>query len=174
MLVGRIVYIQDRLVGGEGEAVRQGEVLHQPVEGPVRGDAVYAIARLLFSWDGLGPPIRGPRHTWGARLDGVGRVGEVYRAVRLHHDVVGAVEPLAFEPLSQNRAGAVVRDAGHATAAVLRRQNPALAVQGQAIGVPRGVGRQLRALRQAAPAHDTLVGNIAEEQGGPTPHRPFR
>src|SRR5213076_1679746 len=59
------------------------------------------------------------------------------------------------------------------TTVVLGYQHLAVTVQGQPIGAPRGVGGQFRALRQAAPAYDPLVGNIAEEQGGAPPHRPF-
>ena len=122
---------------------------------------------------GARPPAGRPRHAWRAGLDGVGRVGEVDDAVGLDHDIVGTVEPLALELLCQDRAGAVVRDAAHAAAIVLRRQHLALAIQGQTIGHARGIGGQLRALRQAAPAHDPLIRNVAEEQGGTTPHWPF-
>jgi hypothetical protein len=56
---------------------------------------------------------------------------------------------------------------------VLGRQHLPLAIQGQAIGHARRIRGELRALRQAAPAHDPLIGNIAEEEGGAPPHRPF-
>ena len=162
MLVGRIVDVQDRLVGREGQAVRQGEVVHQQVEGPVRCDTVHAIARLLFARDGRGPPVRRPWHAWRAGLDGVGRVGEVDGAVGLDHDVVGAVEPLALKVLRQHCASAVVGDPGHAPAVVLRREHPSLAIQSQAVGHARGEGGQFGTLRQPAPAHDALVRDIAE------------
>src|SRR2546425_4456833 len=110
MLVGRIVDVQDRLVGREGQTVRQGKVVHQQVEGPVRCDAVHAIAELLFARDGCGPPVRRPWHAWRAGLDGVGRVGEVDGAVGLDRVVGGGVEPLALELLSQDRAGTVFCD----------------------------------------------------------------
>src|SRR5207245_7272761 len=99
VLVGRVVDVQHRLVGREGEAVRQGKVVHQQVEGPVGSEAVHTVAGLLLSGDGLGPPARRPHHAWPAGLDGVGRVGEVDGAVGLDHDVVWAVEALALKVL---------------------------------------------------------------------------
>ena len=77
---------------------------------------------------------------------------------------LGLLSRLPWNRSARTVRRAVVRDARHAATVVLRRQHLALAVQGQAIGHPRGVGGQLRALRQAAPAHDTLVRNVAEEQ----------
>jgi hypothetical protein len=173
VLVGGVVDVQDGLVGRKGEAVRQREIVRHQVEGPVRGYAIHAIARLLFSRDGPGPPAGGPRHARRAGLDAIGRVGEVDGAVGPDHDVVGAVEPLALELLRHHRAGAVVGDARDAAAVVLRRQYASPAIQGQAVGRAPGVGRQLRALRQPAPARDALVRDVAEEEIGAAPHRPF-
>ena len=39
--------------------------------------------------------------------------------------------------------------------------------------MPRGVGGQLRALGQPAPARDALVRDVAEEQSVAAPHRPL-
>jgi hypothetical protein len=174
MPVGRIGDVQSRLIRGKGQAVRQGKVVDQQAQGAVRVKTVDAIVGQLLARDGRGPPSWRPRHARGAGLDGVGWVGEVDGAVGLHHDVVGAVEPLAFEALRQHRAGAVVRDASNAAAVVPGRQHSALAIQRQAIGHPRGIGGQLRALRQPAPAYNTFIGNIAKEQVCTAPYRAFR
>ncbi len=79
MAMGRVVDIQDRLVGREGQAVGALEVVGQQLERAVGEDAIDAVMRLLLL---LG-------------LDAIGRVGEVDRAVRFHHHVVGAVQALA-------------------------------------------------------------------------------
>ena len=117
------------------------------MQSPVGSDAVHAVAGLLLSRDGLGPPARRPHHARPAGLDGVGRVGEVDGAVGLNNDVIGAVEPLALKMLRQHRASAVVGDSRHAAAVVLRREHASLPIQRQAVGHTRGEGGQFRTFR---------------------------
>jgi hypothetical protein len=144
------------------------------VQGSVGGEAVDSVRGLLLSRYGLGPPAGGPGAAPDAGLDPVGRIGEVDRAVRPEHDVVGTVEPLALESLREDGAGAVVRHPAHPAAIVLCREHLSPAVEGQAIGHAGGVRGQLRALGQAAPAGDTLVRDVAEEEATAAPYRPFR
>ena len=43
MLVGRIVDIENGLVGRESQTVGQRKVVHQQMQGAVRGEAIYAM-----------------------------------------------------------------------------------------------------------------------------------
>ena len=168
--MGGIVDVQHRLVGREGQTVRQREVVHDQLQAAIGRETVHAVRGLLLSRDRRRPPVRRPWHAGRARLNGIRRIGEVDGAVGLDHDVVGTVEALALEALGEDRAGAVIGDARHAAAIVLRRQHPSLAVERQPVGHADGVGGQLRPFGQPPPAHDALVGDVAEEQGARAPH----
>src|SRR5262249_24961769 len=111
VLVRGVVDVEHRLVGREGQAVRQREVVDEQVEAPVGRDPVHPLKRQLLALDRLGPPPGGPRRPRRQGTYRVGRIREVDRAVGLHDDVVGAVEPLALKALGQDRACAVITDA---------------------------------------------------------------
>src|SRR5262249_19218062 len=160
--------------GRGGGAVGRVEVVRHYLERAVGSEAIDAVGRLLLARDGLLPPPGWPGAAPDPRLDAVGWVGEVDRAVGLDHDVVGAVQSLALETLGEHGARTVVRDARDATAVVLGGDHATLSIEGEAVGVPPRVRGQLRPLGQAAPARDALVRDIAEEQGAGAPHRPLR
>src|SRR6185437_15540828 len=61
------------------------------------------------------------------------RIGKPDRAVGLHHDVVGRVQPLAVEGIHQHRDRTVIFGAGDAAAAVLAGDQASLAVAGVAV-----------------------------------------
>src|SRR5688572_10018040 len=129
--------------------------------------------RQLFAWNRSLPPAFRTHRARRSDLHGVGRIGEIDGTVRLHDDVVRAVEPLPLEPLGQDRAIAAVRNTNHTPTAMLGCHDVGLAIQRQAVGPPRNVCRQLRSFWQAAPTYDTVIRNIAKVEGVPTPHGPF-
>ena len=156
----RVVDVENALVGREGQAVGNHEVVHQQRDAAQVGcDAVDA---------GVGQvPLLGRR---GQRP----RVGEVDAAVGLHHHVVGAVEAAALEAGGHHGDAAVGLGAGDAAAVVLAGNEPALQVAGQAVGA---VGWLV--VNAGAPARHELdaavVVDVAEQQVsavGP-PHRPL-
>ena len=71
-------------------------------------------------------------------IDAVGRIGEPDRTVRLHDDVVGRIEALALEAVGEHAPRAVVLDARDAAAAMLARDEPALAVDRMAVVIVGG------------------------------------
>ena len=83
------------------------------------------MARALF---GLGPVAFVVRH------DPVGRVGEPDRAVRLHHHVVGRIQPLALIAVGQHGDAAVGLGPGDPPRAMLAGDQPPLPVAGVAVG----------------------------------------
>src|SRR5439155_11541224 len=85
-------------------------------------------------------------------------------AIRLHHNIVGAVEALALIALGQGCALTVGGDAADLTTAVLGGDDQPLPVESQAVGLAPAVGSDLRSLDQLPPPHDAVVPNIAEEQ----------
>src|SRR5947209_12178246 len=52
VLVGGIVDVEHRLVGGKSQAIGQREVVHEQGEGSVRGQTVDTIGDQLFAGDG--------------------------------------------------------------------------------------------------------------------------
>src|SRR5581483_9240933 len=103
-------------------------------------------------------------------------IREPDRAVRLHHHVVGRVEPLAVEAVDQHRDGAVVLRARHAAPAVRAADEPALAVAGVAVGEVGGLAVDAHRPRLLLPLEDAVVGDVAPQQVAPVAEvdRPLR
>ena len=92
MAAGRVVDVEDLLIGREGKAVRPLEVVDQQVQPALRVDPEDAVERQLLPLDAAAQAVR--------------RVGEVDRAVRADDDVVGAVQLLALVVRRQHLAPA--------------------------------------------------------------------
>ena len=103
------------------------------------------------------------------------RIGEPDRAVGFHHDVVRRVQPLAVEGIHQHRDRAVIFGAGHAAAAMLAGDQPALAVAGVAVGEIRRLAEDADRAGLLFPFDDAVVGNVAAQKIAPVaePHRAF-
>src|SRR5439155_15116955 len=93
----------------------------------------------------------------------VWRVAEVDAAVRLAHDVVGAVELLALPVRGDRHDGAVWTRERHLAAGVLTREQAALAIVGEAIGhVARLAKRGDTVLGRPAP--HVIARHVAPQQ----------
>ncbi len=108
-------------------------------------------------------------------VDPVWRIGEPHAAVRMHHQVVRRVQPLAFELVRDHGHGAVDLIAHHAPAAVFGRELPALIVERVAIAVARRIAIRRDAPVVLNPAVLHVAGDVAPHQilPGPAPRRPF-
>ena len=84
------------------------------------------------------------------REDPVRRIGKPDRAVRSDNDVVGAVQPLALVVVGDDRQAAVMLGSNNASSTVFTRDQPALAIDGVAVGV---VGRLTKTLTE--PSHSS-------------------
>ena len=116
-------YIQDALVGREGQAVgilglRGGQRVDA-----VRADAVHAAeVQLLF-----------------VLREASARVGEIKGPVGTAHHVIGAVDPLPVKMGGDGLVGAVCLTARHLASVALAHDQVALFVEGQAVGPTAGV-----------------------------------
>ena len=105
-----------------------------------------------------------------AQAEGAVRIGEVDRAVALDHDVVGAAEALALVAVGQHGALAVLLDAHERAARKGGDDQPALAVERQAVRADHREFLELRigalaaVVLDAAPAPDfrPVVADVAE------------
>ncbi len=147
-------YIQHPLVRRERKAVRP---VHRVGDDRDRAchavDAVDASGELLRR--ALALVVAG---------DAERRVGEPDRAVRLHHQVVGRVQPLALETVGQHGDRAVILGTGDPATTMFGSDQAALAVARVAVGV---AGRLAEAVHQPgmlAPAHDAVVGDVAAQE----------
>src|SRR5581483_6787053 len=108
--------------------------------------------------------------------DAEGGIGEPHAVVRLHHHVVGRVEPLVLEAVHEDGDGAVVLGARDPPAVVLAGDEPALAVARVAVGEVGRLAEDRGDARLLVPAHDAVVGDVAPQHvpAVAEPHRPLR
>src|SRR6185503_9351392 len=99
--------------------------------------------------------------------DAEGRIGEPDRAIRLHHHVVGRVEPLAVEAVDQHRNGPVVLGARDAASAVRAADQAPLTVARVAVGEVGGLAVDADGTCLLLPLEDAIVGDIAPQQVTP-------
>src|SRR5690606_35509668 len=103
-------------------------------------------------------------------------IGEPDTPVRMHHEILGSIEPAALIAVGDDADPAIGFIAQHAASAVLGGQLPALKVEGVAVAV---AGR-FTEVRDAAvvlyPAQLPVTGDVAPDQvaAHPVPGRPFR
>ena len=146
MLAAGVVYVENTLVRGEGYAVGGDEVAYEQgdlVE--VGGDHVHAGVVEIQTGSG------------GAR------VGEVYVAVGLDYDVVGAVEAGAAVPVGYDGDFSVGVLAGDAARAVFAGEQASLEVAGESVGVVGGLLEEGYAF-VGVPLHAPVVVYVAEQE----------
>jgi hypothetical protein len=161
----RVVDEQAALIEGETQPIRPVEVVDQQGEGsPVGLDAIHSLEAHLL----------GPRHP--VELDPpVWRIREIDRPIALHHHVIRAVELLPIEVAGEHGEGAAGFGAGHAAGRVFARDEPPLAVVGEAVGHMARPAEGRDALFPAPPA-DVVAGDIGEQEESlvGVPERAFR
>src|SRR5215207_168571 len=97
-------------------------------------------------------------------IDAVGRVGEPDRAVRLHDDVVWAVEALALEAVGVDGDAPVMLRARDAPVAVLAGDEPALPVDDVAVGITCGITEHAGLPGGLVPSQHAVVRDIAPDE----------
>ena len=160
----RLGDVKPAFVGREGKPVRLGEILGHRLDGAGAGDAINPAVG-LFGFRLIALVIR---------QDPVGRVREPDRPVRLHHHVVGRIQPPPVIGIGQRGAAPVGFGPDHRPRAVLAGHQPSLGVAGVAVGiVPAAAEHSQMAVR--GPAQDLVVGDVREQQRleGREPDRPF-
>ncbi len=97
-------------------------------------------------------------------------------SVRADDDIVRAVQPLALVLVGDERQATVVLSADHAAATVLARDEPALTVDGVAVGVVRGMTEDADRAIALVEAHHPVVGDVREDEMPASREvgRPFR
>src|SRR5215207_10627607 len=97
-------------------------------------------------------------------IDAVGRVGEPDRALRLHDDVVWAVEALALEAVGDDGDAPVMLRARDAPVAVLAGDEPALPVDDVAVGITCGITEHAGLPGGLVPSQHAVVRDIAPDE----------
>ena len=145
-----VVDVEDALVRREAEPVRLVEVVGLAVEFAVGRDAENPLeAQLPLALQAE------DRHA------AVPRVGEVDRAVGLHHHVIGAVQLLAVVVRGQHLALAGRRLAGQCAGHMLADIEIEVGIQRHAVALVVGVAHVARAVHRA-PAPTCILRDIAE------------
>jgi hypothetical protein len=156
--------VECALVRRERDAVRRPDRIRDQRHDTVRRHPVHALERDLA------------RGVVVAQRQAEGRVGEVDLAVRRDGEIVRAVEAPARVALGHGREAPVALAPRHAPLAVLAEDEPALAVEGEAVRAglaPRereiarvaAPGEDERHSRAARPAVDGVARNVGEEEG---------
>ncbi len=158
--------VEAPLVGREGEPVRLDEVVRD--EGDRAGKRIGAVDVLPAD---LGGAAAAELRVVGA----VGGVGEPDGAVRLHHDVVRAVEAPAVIAVGDDGDRAVGLGPRHPPAAALAGDEAALAVDGVAVGEAARRAEDADLSRAVVVAEKTVAGDVAEDERavGGKPGRPL-
>ena len=145
----RVVDVEHRLIGREGEAVWQYKIADQKAHAAeIGGDAVDA---------GKGQvPLLGRGRTGP-------RIGKIDAAIGFDDDVIGPIEPAPLEAVGDHRSAAVELLPGDTPRVVLAGNEPALQVSGQPISP---VGRLLKDGDALAGIvfHPLVIVNVAEQQ----------
>ena len=151
---GRVRDVDYRLVRRKCETVRLAEIGHH-------GGQVAALG--IQPVDVAGRLLGRRLETFVVGKNAVGGVGEPYRVVQPHDNVVGRVQPPVAETIGENGQRPVEFRPGHAASPVLAGDEPTLAVAGIAVDE---VGRRPEDGHTAAlhPSQHPLVGNVAEDQ----------
>ncbi len=163
-------HIQGFFIRRKAQAIRTGQIIDHPGDFAVRG--VYAIdAEGLLLLDLL---------TFVVAFGLEGGIGEPDRPITFAGNVIGRIERFALESVGQHSDAPVVLGTRHAPplggrAGALTNQQPALTVATHAIGKVRVLAVHRQLTRHLVPAHDAIVGNIADQQVATVtdPHRPF-
>src|SRR5262245_46139218 len=184
-------HVELLVVGREHEPVRIRHLVltDDEVDAAARVDAIHAGRQLplgVADLQGLPearlePSRRVARSAGSVRcpfveLPAVGRIGEPVAAVRMRHDVVGGVEPLAVVLVRDQRDRSIVLVADHASGQVLARELAALEVESVAVAVVRRAPEDRHVTVVLEPAQLPIVGDVAPHQIPPlaVPGRPFR
>ena len=157
-------HVQHRTVRREGQAVGAGQVRQQRLQPACRRiQAEHPLEGQL----GFG------RFAFPEAVDAERRVGEPQRAVPRARDVIGRVQPPAFEAFGQHRDRAVVLGAGDAARQVLAAHQPSLQVPCMPVGVVRGLAEHADRARALVPAQDAVVRDVRYQQVASVaePHR---
>ena len=165
----RVVHVQRLLVRREGEPVGIDRVADRRAQvaggRAFRPDPEHALeVEVLLEVVGLHPRV----------VQRARRIREPDRAVRLDYDVVRAVDPLAAEFRGERLDAAVRLDAPHRARCPAGDEEPALAVERQAVRVRRGPLEHFGAAAARAPP-DRVADDVdpPEAAVAPVPHRPF-
>ncbi len=150
--------VEPALVRGERQPVGPVEVVGHHLHGPAaRVEPVHVTGADLT----VGP------EALVVAVDAVTRVGEPQRAVRALDDVVGTVQPLAVPVVGEHGDGAVMLGPGHPARALLAADQPALPVDGVAVGVAGRLAEHAHRAGGLVPAQDPVVRDVAEHQVAP-------
>src|SRR5258706_5499149 len=90
----------------------------------------------------------------------VGRISKPDAVVRLHHDIVGTIQPLARMRARQPRRRSVDLRAGHAPFAVFASYRPSLTVDGIAVGIVGGLAEDGNLPTAFVEPQHAIVGNV--------------
>ena len=163
----RVGDVEQRLVGGEGEAVRMHHVGDHGGQLPGLLDVAEHEAAAVLLLAGMPLAL--------ARVDAVWRVGEPDRAVRGHDDVVRGVEAVPLEAVDDRRHDAVDIPLDAAQAVRALHDLPG-EVEGAAVGELHLVGVDGRLAGRAIPLQDAVVRDVAppHRAGARQPDRPLR
>src|SRR5262249_44654568 len=96
--------------------------------------------------------------------DAITRVGKPDRAIRMYHDIVGRVQPLALVAVDQHRDATIVLGAGDAAGEVPVGDQPTLPIARFAVAVMRRRTEDADSAGLLAPAHHAVVGDVAPQQ----------
>jgi hypothetical protein len=152
--VTNIDHIELRLVGREANAIR-----------PVHlGDYGKSLSRIRVDakdvpgnfFDRFVPLV--------VALDSPARIGEPYRSIGMHGEIVRGVQRLSVVRIYQDIDGAVVLCAGDTPGQVLAGQEPSLPVSGVPVTVVRRLTKYAHLAGDLAPTEDPVVGNVGEEK----------
>jgi hypothetical protein len=97
-------------------------------------------------------------------LAAIGRISEPDAAVRMRNDVVGRVEVLAVEVVSNDRDRAVELVTDDSPREMLAADLPALEVERIAVAVVRGHAEHAHVTVVLQPSHLPVVGNVAPDE----------
>jgi hypothetical protein len=104
-------------------------------------------------------------------------IGKPDAACRIHDQIIGNIEPLAVQGIRQHSHAAVRLIADHAPringGAALAGAQPALPIEGQAVGAVGVFPINRAGSRAGVVAHDPALLNVREQQAGPVPYRSF-
>jgi len=156
----RVVDVEHRLVGREGEAIRGQEGIgDERRRAEIRRNAIDARAR-HFPWDAA-------RSARG--------VGEIDGAVGFDDDVIRPAEAFALEIVCDDRDRAVGIDAHDALRVSLAGDKPPLKIAGQTVCVLRTLLEERDALPRRV-LHAAVVADVAEKEIAALlpPYRAFR
>jgi len=108
-------------------------------------------------------------------VDAVGGVGEPDGVVRLHHDVIGRIQPPAVPLVRDHGNRAVNLGSGDAAREMLAGDQPALVVDGVAVRIVRALAEDRDVARRFDEPHHAIVRNIRPDEiaAGGEPGRAF-